>query len=195
MKAMIYYSELKRLIDATKDFVSHNGSKPVHTYIRLEFFKESLAVRASAVDGYMLSTEWGSCGDVNEEFRDDFAVLIKPTLLAQVGKCEYIIFSCDKNEVTVHASNGLKLTYGTPDPASFLNVDAAIPTDAPEQKIGFNGKRIMTMLKAACVNRPVDRPVIFNFHGPLRPVVIRTKDDFGRDNVKMLLPVRLKAED
>ena len=192
MKAMIYYAELKRLMDATKDFTSKNDNKPIHTYVRLEFHKDDLSVRASALDGYMLSTEWGSCGDFNKEFTEDFTVLLKPWMFARIGKCEYLVFSRSGNEVTIATSDGVKFSYQMPSPDDFLNVDAAIPKDEATYRIGFNGKMLMTMLKAASVYSPINRPVVLELRRPLSPAILRTTSERGHENVKMVMPMRLK---
>lgn len=120
MKAIMDAQELKRLIAATKDFIGDNDVKPVHTYIKLDFYAEESAVRASSVNGYALSTEWARCHDVDE----DFSVLIKP-VLPPIPKYSNALVEKLEDKKTSISIGGMNLTYQAEDASKFLDVDAA----------------------------------------------------------------------
>lgn len=189
MKATIYYDELKRLITATKDFVAGSPCKPAHTFIRLEFYAEDNQVRACAADGCKLSTEWGRCAEVDE----DFVTYIQPTLLEQIGACQNILFTAREGHATV-TTEFVSIHYVTPREGEFLAVDKAIPHDKPEFRIGFDGRYLMDMLKAAYVRGTSNRPVIIEFRGALNPAVLKTISLDGKENIKLVMPMRLKAD-
>ena len=71
----------------------------------------------------------------------------------------------------------------------FLDWEKVLP-EAPTFKIGFNGNYLLSALKAAKVSagNSFKSPIILEFRSQTDPVVIHT----NKDDVKMILPIRIK---
>lgn len=191
MKAIILYNELKRLMAATKDFVLKGQRGDTYNFVRFEFHTDH-TVRACACDGYKLSTEWGSCSDVQE----DFVAYITPEVVGRLNKCEYVEIQAYDGGVELLTDI---MNISCPFVSSgrpFVDVDKTIPSDIPSFEIGINGKYLISALKASSTIADINRPVILSFgKDNLSPVIIRTQSyvSRGKDDVKMVLPVRLRG--
>lgn len=68
MKAVIRTSDLKRLVRATKHFISKDYNRPLLNFIRLDFDFEDKTVNAVALDGFKLSIEASDLKAIDESF-------------------------------------------------------------------------------------------------------------------------------
>ncbi|MEL7568085.1 MAG: hypothetical protein AAGU27_24860 [Dehalobacterium sp.] len=187
MKAMIPAKTLRRIVMATRGFVSKAGSnRPAYEYIKLEFSKGNSSVTAVAVDGYRLSVEHASC-DVDE----DFSAYIKPMLPPIKGN-EWAMVTVDGERAYVEIG-GLAAGFVQPKEVEFdyRGVVDNARKNAPTYRIGFNGDFLLTALKAAkeSCGASFKLPVILEFRGPNEPILLVTNSG---DDVKMVLPVRIK---
>lgn len=76
MRAVMDMDEIKRIIKATKSFVFKGDERPALKYVRLDFNKDTNKVKATALDGIMMSIEYGQIFQIDESF----AAYIKPQL-------------------------------------------------------------------------------------------------------------------
>lgn len=74
MKAQLLTYDFKRLIKATGKFIYKEDTRPLLTYIRLEFDKDSKTITAVASNGHTLSTETANCSYIEQ----NFTAYIKP---------------------------------------------------------------------------------------------------------------------
>lgn len=172
---------LNRLIEATKAFVSKSGSRPIHRYIRLEFHAQENECVAVAVDGFRLSVEHAIA-----ESEEDFAIYVKGNV--KLPKDSHVLIELVNNEA-IFRCDGFVFGYYQPE-GEFLEWKKVIPEGEPQFRIGFNGDYLLSALQAAkvSVGGAYKHPVILEFRTPLDPVILRT----NKDDVKMVLPVRIK---
>lgn len=188
MKAHIAAASLKRLIQATHGFVGKDDSKPVHRYIRLEFSKEFSLVTAISVDGYRMSVEHASC-DPDEDFVAYIKANIPPCHKSSWATIEV------KDRICYINIDGNITGYQQPE-GDFIDWKSVLGDTAnkpKEYRVGFNGDLLLSALQAAkaSVGNVFRSPIILEFRGPLDPALIKT----NKDDYKMVMPVRLKAED
>lgn len=188
MKAQISASSLKRLIQATYKFAERAGTRPVYNYIRLEFSKEFSLVTAIAINGYEMSVEHATCG-VDEDFTAYIKAAIPPA-----HKDSDAIIELRENTCYINI-DGFIIGYQQPS-GEFIDWKTVLHdnTKSPVNfRIGFNGNYLLTALQAAkaSAGNIFRQPVILEFRDPLSPVLIKT----NKDDVKMVLPVRLKSDD
>ena len=181
-KARMSTGALNRLIEATKAFCSKNNARPVHGYIRLEFHSKEDEVVAVAVDGFRLSVEHAVA-----QSEEDFCVFIKGNV--KLPKDRQVDIELVENEA-IFRCEGFVFGYQQPQ-GEFLEWKNVLPQGDPSFKIGFNGDYLLSALQAAkvSVGGTYKGPVILEFRTPLDPVILRT----NKDDVKMVLPVRIKG--
>lgn len=182
-KASMSAGALNKILEATKAFQSKNNTKKIYQYIRLEFHSELDEVVAIAVDGFRMSVEHAVA--TSEE---DFVVYVHGNVkLPKNSKVDIelvddeAIFRCD----------GYVFGYQQPDyNGEYLDWKKVIPESDPTFRIGFNGDYLLSALQAAkaSVGGTYKTPVILEFRSPVEPVILRT----NKDDVKMVLPVRIK---
>lgn len=182
MRAKINSNDFNRVIAATKAFVSTgNSPQKCREYIRLEFDVASSRMTAMAVDGYRMSVEHAIC-ECDEDFTtyilgsvklpNKMNALIEVTESDTLIRCGDIIIGCPKLEC--------------PDEFNWMKI---LP-EAPSFRIAFNGNYLLSALQAAkeSCGKSLKEPVVLEFRGPLEPVILRT----NKDNIKMVLPIRIK---
>ena len=192
MKALIEAHKLRRLIEATKKFISSDDNRRVLLqYIRLDFKKEGLTVQAFAIDGYRLALENTDCFDVDE----DFTAYIKPFVPA------------------IRTKNSIYATVEIVGKNCLIDIDGQIAgfrqlegdkfneqetldnlqRNPVSFRIGFNGQYLLDAVQAAkaSVSDFARTPVVLEFRGQRDAVIIRT----GKDNIKAVLPIRLRDEE
>lgn len=183
MKAIIRSSELKRIVKATAKFISKNENRPMLQYIKLEFNKEKMKVKAIAVDGYKASIEEASCMQLDE----DFTAYIKPNL-PSIGKNSYSTVEIVNDDCLINIEG--RITGCTQPKGNFLDVVKIIKetTESPvSAKIAVNPEYLINALNSSKVSRGTQtrEPVIIEFRGPAQPLIL--KDEYG---TRMVLPIR-----
>ncbi len=185
MRAKILYEELKRLVDATKEFTARHTPNCIQSYIRMEFYTNDDTVRACACDGYKLSLEWGECDYVDE----DFTAYIKPNAAEILGAYAWswdeIELGVAGNVTEVKAKNA-SLTYKTEGMEPFIDADKYIPADGLKFRIGFNPKYMMSVLNAELENNPVKMELYYD----VSPIFFRSETN-GHENIRLLMPMDL----
>ncbi len=76
MKAKLRASDLKRIVDGTKKFLSKNNYNKLMCYIYLEVDAEKMEIKATALDGHRISVEYSRVVEVDESFK----CYIKPNI-------------------------------------------------------------------------------------------------------------------
>lgn len=182
--ARIYTNDFNRIIAATKSFISRNSHRIAHQYIKLEFDAEHQQVTAIAVDGYRMSVEHAVVSDCEESFE----VYVKSNI--RLPAKQYAKFTLESDEVMVRCGDFI-FGYHQPKPEEF-DWEKAIPTSDITYRIGFNGNYLLSALQAAKVScgDSFKAPVVLEFRSPMEPILLRT----NKDDIKMVLPIRLKNE-
>lgn len=184
MEAVIFTSDFNRLVEATKKFVAKFASRPIYEYIQLRFDAAESKVTAAAVDGVRLSVEHSVVSDCDE----DFVAYIRPNV--KLPSNQQAKISVDGDEVMIRC-NGVVFGYKQPS-GEFLQYEKVLPKTEVKYKIGFNANYLLEALQAAKASNggSLRQPMVLEFRGPLEPVIIRT----NKEDIKMVLPIRLKEE-
>lgn len=182
-KASMSTGAFNRIIEATKAFCSKKGFKPIHDYIRLEFYAEKDEVVAVAVDGHKLSVEHAVANS-----NEDFAVYVRGNI--KLPKDSTVNIELVDNEA-IFRCDGFVFGYQQPK-GEFLKWQEVLPKTDPQYKIGFNGDYLLRALQAAkaSVGGAYKTPVVLEFRTPLDPIILRT----NKHDVKLVMPVRIKEE-
>ena len=170
------------IIAAVKGAVSTSARKPMYEYIRLEFRRENKAVTAIATDGCRLFVEHATCFEIEE----DFDCYIKPSVHLPRGQDMRLELKERSETESAVEIECLGCIFGFVQPVGeFL--------DAPTFRIGVNAEYLLSALQAAkaSVGGTFKQPAILEFRGPIAPITIKT----NREDVKMVLPVRIKEAD
>ena len=173
-----------RIIAATKDFCSKNHNIKTTHFIRLDFRAATSTVVAIALDGYRLSVEHAVA-----ESNEDFTVYVRSNI--KLPNKGYVYIELIDKEVFLRC-NGFVFGYQQPDGEPF-DYEKVLPKNEPQFEIGFNGDYLLSALQAAkaSVGSTFKNPVVLEFRSPLEPIVLRT----NTDDVKMVLPIRLKSKE
>lgn len=184
--AKIYTNDLNRLIAATKSFVSDSDHHTCDQYIKLEFHAKDNQVVAMAVDGYRMSVEHSIISDCDE----DFVAFFKNNTKLPNKQYATISLTEDEKEAVIRCGR-FSFGYTQPQDRGF-DWEKAIPTSEAKYRIGFNGNYLLAALQAAKVSagESFRQPVILEFRSNVEPVLLRT----NKEDIKMVLPVRLKEE-
>lgn len=177
------------IIAAVKGAVSTSARKPMYEYIRLEFRKENKAVTAIATDGCRLFVEHATCFEIEE----DFDCYIKPSVHLPRGQDMRLELKERSETESAVEIECLGCIFGFVQPVGeFLDWEKVLP-DAPTFRIGVNAEYLLSALQAAkaSVGGTFKQPAILEFRGPIAPITIKT----NREDVKMVLPVRIKEAD
>ena len=177
------------IIAAVKGAVSASVGRPVYKNIRLEFRKENNAVTAIATDGFRLFVEHATCCEVEE----DFDCYIKPSVHLPRGNFMRLELKKRDETESVVEIECLGCIFGFVQPTGeFLDWEKALP-DSPTFRIGVNAEYFLSALQAAKASAggAFKQPAILEFRGPIGPITIKT----NREDVKMVLPVRIREAD
>lgn len=183
-KASMSAATFNRLLDATKAFCSKTNVNRCYLYIKLDFHADTSEVVAVAVDGYRMSVEHAVA-----QADEDFSVYVQSNI--RLPKKSTVEFELADNEVIIRC-DGFMFGYQQPC-GEFIEWQNVIPTSEPQFKIAFNGDYLLSALQAAkaSVGGTYKTPVILEFRSPLEPIILRT----NKNDVKMVLPVRMKSDD
>ena len=177
------------IIAAVKGAVSASERNPMYKNIRLEFRKENNTVTAIATDGFRLFVEHATCYEVEE----DFDCYIKPSVHLPRGNSMRLELKKRDETESVVEIECLGCIFGFVQPTgAFLDWENVLP-DSPTFRIGVNAEYLLSTLQAAkaSVGGAFKQPAILEFRGPIGPITIKT----NREDVKMVLPVRIKEAD
>lgn len=185
MKAIVNSTDLNRAISATRDFVRKDLNRLFRAYIRLEFNAADACMTAMAVNGFMMSVEHVPC-----TCDEDLVTYIHPYI--KLPNKKPVTIEVTEAETLIRCED---IIFGCPRIAGEDNFDwrKALPAE-PEFKIAFNARYLRTTLNAAAVSlgSGSKAPVILEFRGPTEPVILRTKRPNQSDDIKMVMPVRIR---
>jgi hypothetical protein len=177
------------MIEATKKFIAPDGNNRIMAqYIRIDFCKAGLTAKAFAADGYRMSIENADCFEVDE----DFSAYVKPQLPAiRTKESVYAIVEIVGKNCLIDIS-GQITGFRQPEGERYNDqvMLETLQNHPVSFRVGFNGQYLLDAVQAARAsipNWPI-MPVILEFREPNDAVLLRT----GKDNVKAVLPIRLK---
>ena len=182
MNATIKTTELKRFIKATEKFISKEDYRPMLQYIKLEFNKDNMIVRAIATDKYKLAIENAECCSLDESF----TAYIKPYLPAGVtSELANISLTDDKCLIDI---DGSIVGYRQPK-GNFGIIDKSIADLEQEStvlNISVNKKFLEDALKSTQTEKSIKPVITLELkQGELSPIIIRSNN-----GVKYVLPCR-----
>lgn len=184
MEAKIFSNDSNRIVEATKGFVAQDPKRRLHKFIRMEFCASDSSVIAVAVDGRKMSVEHAAC-----ECDEDFVVYINASTRLPRGMDAAI--EVVGSDVIIRCGDFI---FGCPQKdGEFIDWRAAVPKEDASFRIGVNGNYLLTALKVAKIScgDSFKRPVVLEFRGETSPILLRTNED----DIKMVLPIRIKNRD
>lgn len=188
-EAKIYTNNFNRIISATKGFVPSStlNGNILTNYIKLEFDAEKRIVTAVAIDGYRLSTETAEL----TECKESFVAYVRPSV--KLPKGEYATIRLDNDYITI-SCNEFLCGYKQPKVNEMFDWRKAIPAGTPVYRIGFDANLLLSALQAAkaSVGNVFKAPVVLEFRNPTQPIIL--KPDYKSDNIKLVMPMRLRGE-
>ncbi|MFQ9509493.1 MAG: hypothetical protein ACLRZ7_00780 [Lachnospiraceae bacterium] len=161
MKAVLNVKSMKKLIDATKKFVSNIEGNKLMTFIKISVSDNQIT--AMALDGHKISLEKAECN--NDE---TFECYIKPVLPVTKGCDECEIELIDDYAYITAGDN--RVGFKQPE-GEFYKVDNYLD---PKQYDHFCICVNATMLKQALesIKNPMSNGIVLRFKNPTAPIYI-----------------------
>lgn len=185
MKILMETRDLKRIIKATKKFVSKDFYRKALQYIRFDFDKDTKKLKATALDGIMLSVEYADIAKIDESF----SVYVKPYLPIGMDS-EWAEITV--NDGTCYITVGERgVSYKQPD-IEWLDTDKLIKDLEKKEVISsiyFDNEKLADLLKSIDKCN-MQEPTIIEFRGENKPILVRFKD-----NVRMLQVMRSEQKE
>lgn len=179
MKATLYASAFKKIIDNTKKFTRSGADSTLMQYIHLIINAREKEIRAEAVDGHRISIEYADITSADESFE----CYIKPNIPSMKG-LQYTEIEVKDGILFVTAGDSIQ-GYRQPT-GNFYKVDSLLneimKTD-PVETIGMDPGLLVDALIAG--KEPTRKFVKIEIRSPKDPVIIRS----GDKNIKFVLPV------
>lgn len=170
MKAMLNTSDIKKLIKATRNFISKDDNRPLLNYIRLDFDKESMTVKAVAIDGYRLSEEMATARSIDQSF----SAYIKPYLPVGIDN-SYVILELKDNKCIIDAGHSL---VGYEQPTGNRMDTDAIVKDLESKAVLFDfnitGELLISALKS--MDSSERGSISFEYRGEHVPVMLKSQN-------------------
>ncbi len=180
MKAVIDVYEMKKVIKATKEFLFRGDERPALQNIRLDFDKETKKLKATAIDGYMMSMEFAPLMDIDESF----AVYIKPYL--PIGINWPVIEISLENGFCQLVAGDRSVGYKQPD-IKWLDSDKLLNDWQKENIVAgiyIDNEKLTKILKSFEA-KDKSNPTVIEFRGANRPILVKKGD-----SIRMLQVVR-----
>lgn len=192
MKARLYASEFKRIIDNTKRFVGTSwtlNSKTQWIYLKVD--AELKTIQATALDGHRVSIEYAEIVDADESF----TCYIKPNIPKINKKDMYADLELNDKRLYVQVGESI-VGYVQPE-GEYYKVDELLNDMRDKEKIRTVGvdarflKDALSSIGRFDNNIPLAR---IDLYGPKDPIIIRSGSKTSRQNIKIVLPVSLNDE-
>ncbi len=171
MKAVIDIYEIKKIIKATKNFIYKGDERPNLQYVRLDFDKDKHKVKATAIDGFMMSIEYGRILQIDESF----SAYIKPQLPVGV-KADYVEIDVKDGFCYITVGDN-SVGYRQPD-IKWLDTDKLI-NDLEAKEIVtntyINNDKLATALKSI---ESGGQPINIEYRGINTALILRFEDSF-----------------
>lgn len=191
MKVKLRTSDLKRLVDGTKKFLSKNDNNKLMNYIYLVVDADKKEIKATALDGHRISFEYAQVLEVDESFscyiRPNIPKITKYDLTAELELVD------KKAYVTV----GESITGYVQPEGQYFNTDRMLMDDLKKTPVvAFVGVDV-ALLKDALDSIPkgYKQYVKIEFRQPHQPIVITPTKQGEKQNQKIVLPVHLSSVD
>lgn len=189
MKVRLRATDLKRLVDGAKKFVSRNSYNKLMTYIYLEIDAENMEIKATALDGHRVSVEYATLVDADESFK----CYIKPNI-PKISKSD-LYAELELVEKKVYLTVGENITGYVQPEGVFFDVNKLFEDLKETPVVASVGVRC-SLLKDALDSVPKEYlgAVKIDVRQPNQPIVITsTRKDMQR-NCKIVLPVNIGSE-
>lgn len=189
MKAVLNAQEFKRIIKNTKRFIRTScRNNELMGWIYLQVDAGSKTITATALDGHRISIEYASCSA-----EESFNCYIKPDI-PRISKFDNLVkLELDSSHLYVQAGN-TKTDYVQPEGEYFPVEKMLNSIQAKTKKItfGVDADLLKDALKSVSKNDGIRKIVEFDLYGPDDEIVIRSGRNGERENIKIVLPVRLR---
>lgn len=182
MKAVIHVYEMKKIIKATKEFLSKDDLRPALQNIRLDLDKETMKLKATAIDGFMMSVEYAPLLDIDESF----TVYIKPYLPVGI-EYEYMDI-CLENDFCQLIAGDRSVGYKQSE-IKWLDTDKLLKDMSSGDVVAgiyFDNEKLATVLKSFG-RFDKTNPAVIEFRGVNTPILVKKGE-----SVRMLQVCRSK---
>lgn len=184
MEAIIGAADFKRLINATKRYIRTDHVNKNMGYICLEI-SEGM-IKASAVDGHKASIEYATA-----EHKMSFTCYIKPNIPKITKDDLYVKLERSEGRALITVGDNI-MGYAQPEITDFYNVDKLVndvTAKEPAASIWMDAKLLKAALDGITGEGYKRSAVKIEIRGKKDPVIIRTGEVNGKENIKLVLPV------
>lgn len=188
MEAFIEGLVFRRLIDNTKRFIrkeTHYTDKRMN-YIYLEVDAPALEIRASAVDGHRVSIEHATLIGADRSFK----CFIKPNI-PKVTKYDTVKMELVDERLLITVGDNI-VGYVQPNYGNFFEIDKIVAETMREDEkasVYVDAKLLKEALDSVSNDSTTKKPVKIEIRGKKSPIVIRSGEVNGKENIKLVLPV------
>ena len=170
MKAIIKTDDLKRLVKSTRHFISKDENRPVLNFIRLEFEKAVMTVKATGLDGYKLSEENAHIKEIDESF----IAYIKPYIPVGI-KSDVITIEMVGNKCFIDAGES-SIAYKQPrgDKIDTKKIIGDLESNPAICEFFIDRDFLVDALKSICEKENIRESVAFEFRGEDHPILLKS---------------------
>ena len=187
MKAVMQIDHFHDIVKATCKFIYIGVHRPMLEYIRLDFDKDTLLVKAYASDGYRVSTETRPCYEIDESFM----TYIKPFGLHDSSGIYKVdprnpymsVELVDKRCLLSIGERIIGTRQPEGDPVNFEGIIATLKESKVVKEVKANPFFLVDAIKSVKVE--YRQPVHMQFTDGHGPIIIKTKT-----GARYILPCR-----
>jgi len=187
MKVKLRASDLKRIVDGTKRFLSKNDYNKLMCYIYLEVDAEKMEIKATALDGHRVSVEHAGVVEVDESFKcyikPNIPKITKHDLYAELELLDKKAYLTVGEDITGYVQPG-SIYY---DAKKFINDVEKEPIKA---SVGVNVQLFKEALESVAKE---SRYVKIEVREPNQPISIIPTEKSLSANCKYVLPVNIAS--
>jgi len=186
MKAIIDAIDFKNLVSNAKAFLSKTHTNIMMTYIYLEVNAETKEIRATALDGYRISSETTSIKEADESFK----CFIRPNIPKITKNDRYVELELNDNKCFVTVSDSI-VGYKQPQGEYFDYKKLIRDVENQEAKASIlvDASLLKEALSSVKTEGNIRDYVKIEIREKYLPVVIRYGKKRDRNNLKLVLPV------
>jgi DNA polymerase III sliding clamp (beta) subunit (PCNA family) len=191
VKAKLDAGEFKRIIDNTKRFVGNGMTATLMQWIYLEIDAKEKVIRATALEGHRISIEYANLVEADESF----TCYIRPSIPKITKYDNYAELEVSNNRLYVQVGESI-MGYVQPE-GQYYPVDKMLKEYQGKEKlitVGINAKYLRDALDSISAYDSDKKMAKIDIYDPISPVIIRTGRKGERENLKIVLPVRLRDE-
>ena len=191
MKAKICAGEFKRIIDNTKRFVGDGTLSELMRWTYLEIDAKEKVIRATALEGHRISIEYAELVEADESF----TCYIRPTIPKITKRDNYAELEVSNSRLYVQVGESI-MGYVQPE-GQYYPVDKILKEYQEKEKmitIGINAKYLKDALDSISTYESDKKMAKIDIYDSVSPVIIRTGRKGERENLKIVLPARLRDD-